>query len=67
MIGVGSYQHAAKGLSRPAAGSDESASEALKRRSMMCVASSYIPAPTGAEQRPERATFFTRADRTAAA
>ena len=46
VIGVASYQHAA-GVYQ--AGSGESGSEALRRRSMMCVASSYIPAPTGAQ------------------
>ena len=42
VIGVKSYQHAASVYQ---AGSGESGSEALKRRSMMCMASSYIPAP----------------------
>ena len=41
VIGVTTYKHAA-GIIQ--AGSGESASEALMRRSMMCVASSYIPA-----------------------
>ena len=45
VIGVASYRHAASVYQ---AGSGESGSEALKRRSMSCVASSYIPAPTGA-------------------
>ena len=45
VIGVASYQLAAKTF-RTGAGSDEAASEALKRRSAMCVASSYVPAPT---------------------
>ena len=44
VIGVASYQLAAKTF-RTGAGSDEAASEALKRRSQMCVASSYVPAP----------------------
>ena len=41
VIGVASYQHAASVYQ---VGSGESGSEALKRRSMSCVASSYIPA-----------------------
>ena len=45
VIGVASYRHAASVYQ---AGSGESGSEALKRRSMVCMASSYIPAPTGA-------------------
>ena len=51
VIGVASYQLAAKTF-RTGAGSDEAASEALKRRSMMCVASSYVPAAptTGARE-----------------
>ena len=44
VIGVASYQLVAKTF-RTGAGSDEAASEALKRRSQMCVASSYVPAP----------------------
>ncbi|MDE0331474.1 MAG: phage major capsid protein [Nitrospinae bacterium] len=47
VIGVASYQLAAKTY-RSGAGSDESASEALKRRSAGCVASSYIPAAPAA-------------------
>ena len=49
VIGVESYQHAATVYQ---AGSGESGSEALKRRSMACAASSYVPnAPTsGARQ-----------------
>ena len=43
VIGVESYQLAAKTF-RTGAGSDEAASEALMRRSMKCVASSYVPA-----------------------
>ena len=43
VIGVASYQLAAKTF-RTGAGSDEAASEALKRRSAGCVASTYIPA-----------------------
>ena len=49
VIGVASYQHAAR-VYRAGAGSDESASEALKRRSAMCMASSYVPAPAGANK-----------------
>ena len=51
VVGVSSYQLAARTY-RTGAGSDESASEALMRRSMMCVASSYVPAPpdSGANQ-----------------
>ena len=41
VIGVASYTHAASVYQ---AGSGESGSEALERRSMSCVASSYIPA-----------------------
>ena len=44
VIGVASYQLAAKTF-RTGAGSDESASEALMRRSAGCVASSYVPVP----------------------
>lgn len=43
VLGVASYRLAAKTY-RTGAGSDESASEALKRRSMSCIASSYVPA-----------------------
>ena len=43
VLGVTSYQLATRTY-RSLAGSDESASEALKRRSMMCMASSYVPA-----------------------
>ena len=43
-IGVSSYQHAASVYQ---AGSGESGSEALMRRSLSCMASSYIPAATG--------------------
>ena len=42
VVGVASYQLAARTY-RTGAGSDESASEALMRRSMACVASSYVP------------------------
>ena len=42
VIGVASYQHAARVYQ---AGSGESGSEALMRRSGGCVSSSYIPAP----------------------
>ena len=51
VIGVASYQLAAKTY-RTGAGSDEAASEALTRRSALCVASSYVPAPpsSGANQ-----------------
>ena len=45
VIGVASYRHAATIIQT---GSGESGSEALKRRSMTCMASSYIPAPAGA-------------------
>ena len=45
IIGTASYQHAAAVYQ---AGSGESGSEALMRRSAGCRASSYIPAPTGA-------------------
>ena len=41
VIGVASYQHAASVYQ---AGSGESGSEALKRRSMSCMASTYVPA-----------------------
>ena len=44
VIGVASYQHAASVYQ---AGSGESGSEALKRRSMLCMASSYVPAAQG--------------------
>ena len=44
VVGVASYQLAAKTF-RTGAGSDESASEALMRRSAGCVASSYVPVP----------------------
>ena len=44
VIGVASYTHAASVYQ---AGSGESGSEALMRRSMACMASSYIPAPAG--------------------
>ena len=46
VIGVNSYRHSATVYQ---AGSGESGSEALKRRSMGCMASSFVPAPTGAE------------------
>ena len=42
VVGVASYQLAARTY-RTGAGSDESASEALMRRSRLCVASSYVP------------------------
>ena len=42
IIGVASYQHAA-GVFQ--AGSGEAGTEALRRRSRMCMATSYIPAP----------------------
>ena len=45
VIGFQSYRHAASVYQ---AGSGEAGSEALKRRSMSCMASSYIPAPAGA-------------------
>lgn len=44
VIGVESYRLAARTY-RGGAGSDEAASELLMRRSMMCVASSYVPTP----------------------
>ena len=44
VIGVASYTHAASVYQ---SGSGESGSEALMRRSMSCMASSYIPAATG--------------------
>ena len=44
VIGVASYAHAASVYQ---AGSGESGSEALMRRSMSCMASSYIPAASG--------------------
>ena len=47
VIGVAAYRHAASVYQ---AGSGESGSEALKRRSMACMASSFIPAPTGANK-----------------
>ena len=45
VIGVASYRHAA-GVFQ--AGSGESGSEALMRRSMSCMASSFVPVPAGA-------------------
>ena len=42
VIGVASYRHSASVYQ---AGSGESGSEALKKRSMMCLASSFVPAP----------------------
>ena len=42
VIGVASYRHAATVYQ---AGSGESGTEALKKRSMMCMASSFVPAP----------------------
>ena len=47
VIGTGSYQHAA-GVFQT--GSGESGTEALARRSMACMASNFIPAPTGANE-----------------
>lgn len=47
VIGVASYTHAASVYQ---AGSGESGSEALMRRSMSCMASSYIPAVAGMVQ-----------------
>ena len=44
VVGVASYRHAASVYQ---AGSGESGSEAMQRRSMKCMASSYIPAPAG--------------------
>ena len=52
VIGVGSYQLAASVYD---SGSGESGSEALKRRSRMCVASSYIPVPATSRDPRERA------------
>ena len=46
VVGVASYKHAATVYQ---AGSGESGSEALKRRSMGCMASSFVPVPTGTE------------------
>ena len=43
VIGVETYRHAAS-VYQPMAGSGESGSEVLKRRSRRCVASSYVPA-----------------------
>ena len=43
VLGVASYRHAAGQYQ--SSGSGESASEALKRRSKMCLASSFTPAP----------------------
>ncbi len=59
VVGVASYQLAARTY-RTGAGSDESASEALMRRSMMCVASSYVPAPpdSGANQDIQSGNIF---------
>ena len=45
VIGVASYRHAASVFQ---SGSGESGSEALARRSARCMASSFVPAPTGA-------------------
>ena len=45
VIGTASYVHAASVYQ---AGSGKSGSEALKKRSMSCMASSFIPAPVGA-------------------
>ncbi|MCY4658608.1 MAG: phage major capsid protein [Acidobacteria bacterium] len=45
VIGVASYQHAAAVYQ---AGSGESGSEALMKRGMSCMASSFVPAPAGA-------------------
>ena len=45
VIGVAAYTHAASVYQ---AGSGESGSEALKRRGMACMASSFVPVPTGA-------------------
>ena len=45
VIGTATYKHAA-GVFQ--AGSGESGSEALKRRGMACMASSFVPAPAGA-------------------
>ena len=45
VIGVATYRHAAGTFQT---GSGESGSEALMRRSMGCMASSFVPVPTGA-------------------
>ena len=47
MIGTGSYIHAASVYQ---AGCGESGSEALMNRSRSCMASSFVPAPTGANE-----------------
>ena len=47
VIGVAAMQHAASVYQT---GSGESGSEALKRRSMACMASSFVPVPTGANK-----------------
>ena len=69
VIGVASYQLAAKTF-RTGAGSDEAASEALKRRSMLCVASSFRATcrPPRLRERDKtcKTTFSTPAGRTAA-
>ena len=44
LLGVDSYKHAAKVFQ---AGSGESGTEALRKRSMMCMASSFVPAAVG--------------------
>ena len=57
VIGVESYQHAAAVYQ---AGSGESGSQALAKRSMMCMASSYVPAaPTsGADEGVQKGNIF---------
>ena len=48
VLGVDSYQHAAS-VFQTGSGSGESASEAIKRRSLSCMASSFVPAKTNAK------------------
>ena len=57
VIGVASYQHAASVYQ---SGSGESGSQALAKRSMMCVASSYVPAPptSGADEGVQNGNIF---------
>ena len=64
VIGVASYQHAARVFQ---SGSGESGTEALRRRSRSCMASSYIPAPptSGTDANVQNGNVFHAADRTA--
>ena len=57
VIGVASYQHAASVYQ---SGSGESGSQAFAKRSMMCMASSYVPAaPTsGADEGVQKGNIF---------